>query len=152
MSRYRTFLFAALVMSAPAAPLLAQEPPSQRSPDRTAPSRPTQGVQPALPRPLGDWARARAQRPAVSGAALLAEAEAQAMQQAEALDLADMPVEVAVQMIMALIAEVARDDLRDQAEEMLDHLAEKKMAREERSHRAQCPAGRPDGTRPPEGC
>ena len=152
MSRYRTLLFATLVMSALAAPLLAQERPSQRSPDRIAPSRPTRGVQPALPRPLADWARARAQRPAVSGAALLAEVEAQAGQQVAALNLAGMPIEDAVQMIMMLIAEDARGDLRDQAEEMRDHLAEKKMAREERLRRTQCPTGRPDGTRPPEGC
>ncbi len=152
MSRYRTFLFATLAMSTLAAPLLAQEPPSRRSPDRIAPSRPIRGVQPTLPRPLADWARARARGPAVSGAALLAEAEAQARQQSEALDLANMPIDEAIQMIMSLIAEAARDDLRDRAEEMRDHLAEKKMAREEPSLRARCPDGRPNGTRPPEGC
>ncbi len=149
MSRHRIVLLASLALSVLAAPLLAQERPGARSPNRIAPA---QGVQPGLPRPLADWARARARRPAVSEAALLAEAEEQAAQQARALELMNMDVDQAVQMIMALIAQDARGDLRAQAEAMREHLAEKKMARDERSLRAGCPTGRPDGTRPPEGC
>lgn len=92
---------------------------------------PVQAQGRSLPAPLADWARTRARGPSTTGAGLLAETESAAFRQAGALDLANMPIEDAVILMMALISADADGDLRARANDMTAFLREKKRTRDE---------------------
>lgn len=142
MSRQHTVFLVTLSFSITTGPVFAQDQPVLRqAPIITHPFR-APVVEPALPQALADWSRTRARGPAVDEATLRAEAETQAAGQAPALNLANLPIEDAVTLMMLLIAEDARDDLRDMLGDMDETRRQREAMRRQQAIGAQGTASR----------
>lgn len=116
MSRQRIIL--SLALCALATPVTAQQSPQGQQLLQSAPLRVAPGPRSDLPPGLADWAHARARGPAADEATLRAEADREARLQGPALDLANMPIEDAITMMMLLISEDARADTKSLLGEM----------------------------------